>query len=222
MSDQKTFTYDGDETTVKWDGRLCIHYGECGRASGDLFVGGRQPWCQPNLSNDEEVRDVLLRCPTGALSATFADGSVLEAGTEENQLSVTQSGPLYISGALKIENAPDDMPGTRFRAALCRCGASKNKPFCDNSHTAAGFSDSGAVGESGTGHSIEAGELSIKPLTDGPLLVNGRLTIFASSGRKAWMGDKAALCRCGASENKPFCDGSHRKVGFKSDQGPEV
>ena len=216
MNESKKFTYTGEETDVQWDGRLCIHYGECGRASGDLFVGGRQPWCQPDLSSDEEVRDVLLRCPTGALTATFADGSGIEADVEENNTTITQNGPLYVCGKLNIEGVPDDMPGTRFRAALCRCGASNNKPFCDNSHTKAGFTDSGAVGEKGPGHSAEVGELSIKPLPDGPLLFNGNLTIYASTGRKAWQGEKAALCRCGASKNKPFCDGSHKAAGFKT------
>ena len=195
---------------------MCIHQGECGAASGELFVGGRQPWCQPDLSSDEEIRDVLLLCPSGALTATFADGSGIEADVEENHTTITQNGPLYVCGALNIEGILDDMPGTRFRAVLCRRGASGNKPFCDNSHIKAGFTDSGAVGEKSPGHSNETGELSIKPLTDGPLLFNGNLTIFASTGRKAWQGEKAALCRCGASKNKPFCDGSHIAAGFKS------
>ena len=56
----------------------------------------------------------------------------------------------------------------------------------------------------------------IKPLIDGPLLMQGNLTIRAGSGRVAWEGTKAALCRCGASKNKPFCDGSHKEAGFKS------
>jgi CDGSH-type Zn-finger protein/uncharacterized Fe-S cluster protein YjdI len=217
MSGQDKHRYPGDRADVVWDGRLCIHYGDCGRATGDLFVGARQPWCQPDLSSDEEIRDVLLRCPTGALSASFADGSVLEPDVEENQVSVTQNGPLYVSGSLNIQGVPDDMPGTRFRAALCRCGASGNKPFCDNSHIDAGFTDSGAVGETGPGHSDKTGELTIKPLADGPVLVNGKLTIYTSSGRLAWSGDKAALCRCGESKNKPFCDGNHKATGFKSD-----
>ena len=217
MNESKKHTYAGEETDVQWDGRLCIHYGECGAASGELFVGGRQPWCQPDLSSDEEIRDVLLRCPSGALTATFADGSGIEADVEENHTTITQNGPLYVCGALNIEGIPDDMPGTRFRAALCRCGASGNKPFCDNSHVKSGFSDSGAVGEKSPGHSSEVGELSIKPLADGPLLFNGNLTIYASTGRKAWQGEKAALCRCGASKNKPFCDGSHIAAGFKTD-----
>jgi CDGSH-type Zn-finger protein/uncharacterized Fe-S cluster protein YjdI len=217
MSEQEKFTYPGEQAEVEWDGHLCIHYGECGRASGDLFVGGRKPWCQPDLSSDDEIRDVLLRCPTGALTANFADGSALEADIERNQLTVTQNGPLYIRGDLNIEGAPGDMPGTRFRAALCRCGASKNKPFCDNSHVDAGFSDSGAVGETGPGNSGDAGKLALRPLKDGPVLVNGALTIFSSSGRQAWTGEKAALCRCGESKNKPFCDGSHKESGFTSD-----
>jgi len=217
MSKQTKFTYPGSQCDIQWDSRLCIHYGECSRASGELFVGGRQPWCEPDLSSDEEIRDVLLRCPTGALTAKFADGSGIETDIEENHSTVTQDGPLYFHGALNIEGAPADMPGTRFRAALCRCGASGNKPFCDNSHVEAGFSDSGAVGKSGPGLSTEAGELVIKPLTDGPLLVTGNLTIYASSGRAAWKGEKIALCRCGESQNKPFCDGSHSAAGFKSD-----
>jgi hypothetical protein len=106
---------------------------QCGRASGELFVGGRRPWCKPDLSTGEEIRDVLLRCPTGALTASFADGSVVEPAVEENQITVTQNGPLYLSGTLDIKDAPDDMPGTRFRAALCRC---------DGSHKQAGFKSS--------------------------------------------------------------------------------
>ncbi|MEA3301973.1 MAG: CDGSH iron-sulfur domain-containing protein, partial [Pseudomonadota bacterium] len=60
------------------------------------------------------------------------------------------------------------------------------------------------------------GKLSIKPLPDGPLLVKGNLTIVSGTGRIAWRGSDTALCRCGASKNKPFCDGSHKKAGFKS------
>jgi CDGSH-type Zn-finger protein len=122
-----------------------------------------------------------------------------------------------VRGELKIDGAADHMPGVRFRAALCRCGESKIKPFCDNSHEAAGFVDRGAVGEKGDGLDAHGGPLKIQPVKDGPLLVSGNAEIVAGSGRIAWSGAKTALCRCGASANKPFCDGSHRAAGFTSD-----
>jgi len=49
VSEKKIFDYPGATADVHWDGRLCIHIGECGRAKNELFVGGRQPWCQPDL-----------------------------------------------------------------------------------------------------------------------------------------------------------------------------
>ena len=217
MSDQKTVHYKGEQATVAWDGRLCIHIGECGRAKGDLFVAGRQPWCQPDGSGADEIRDVIERCPSGALTVEFADGSVSEVAADENSVQVAYNGPLFVRGDLDIDGAPEDVPGLKFRAALCRCGQSKNKPFCDNSHEEAGFQDYGAVGEQGGGATESGGKLEVNFAENGPVLVKGNLKIVASSGRSAWHGTKAALCRCGASKNKPFCDGEHKNVGFRSD-----
>ena len=215
--DKKIFKYDGERADVYWDGRLCIHVGECGRAQGDLFVNGRQPWCQPDLSDVDEVDEVVRRCPTGALTAKLADGTMQETAADENVIVVANNGPLFARGRLAIDGAADDMDGVAFRAALCRCGRSQNKPFCDNSHEKAGFVDRGAVGQSGKPLEKTGGELRIGKAADGPLLLNGNLTIMSGSGRVAWQGTKAALCRCGASANKPFCDGSHKTVGFKAD-----
>ena len=108
------------------------------------------------------------------------------------------------------------MPGVQFRAALCRCGLSKNKPFCDNSHEGK-FKDYGAVGEVGEPLKKLGGQLKINPVENGPLLLSGNVTVKASSGRSAWQGNKLALCRCGASKNKPFCDGTHNAIQFKSE-----
>jgi len=157
------------------------------------------------------------RCPTGALTADFADGSGKEQPEPVNTVNVAYNGPLFIRGRLVIEDAPSDAPGLAFRTALCRCGKSRNKPFCDNSHEKEGFSDYGAVGETGTDETSAGGELTIKPIKDGPLMFNGNVTIRNSSGRDAWHGDRVALCRCGESANKPFCDGTHKRAGFRSD-----
>jgi CDGSH-type Zn-finger protein/uncharacterized Fe-S cluster protein YjdI len=216
MSEKTITAFPGGEIDVAWDGRLCIHVAECGQAKGDLFVAGRQPWCEPDVDTRDEVRDIVERCPSGALTYIDKSGAP-ETAAAENTVSVSCSGPLFARGDLRIEGAPEDMPGVRVRAALCRCGASKNKPFCDGSHEVAGFKDYGAVGERGKDTGGRGGRLDIKPLKDGPLMVSGNVTLLAGSGRVAWHGNSVALCRCGASKNKPFCDGSHKATGFKTD-----
>jgi len=215
MSDEEKYDFPGEKVDVVWDKRLCIHIGECGQAKGDLFVGGRKPWCQPDLVGPGEVKEVVARCPSGALFYKVKDGSEVENADAENTLLVVYNGPYYVRGDLDIEGAADDMPGVKYRAALCRCGLSKNKPFCDNSHEAGKFQDYGAVGEQGEELTESGGKLSVSLMPDGPLILSGNLTIFAGSGRKAWQGTSVALCRCGASANKPFCDGSHTAAGFK-------
>jgi CDGSH-type Zn-finger protein/uncharacterized Fe-S cluster protein YjdI len=217
MSEKKVTDYPGAAADVHWDGRLCIHIGECGRANNELFVGGRQPWCQPDQVSADDVADVVVRCPTGALTYSRKDGGPGEVADQENVVVIAYNGPLYLRGDLQIDGAAKDMNGVKFRAALCRCGASKNKPFCDNSHEEAGFQDYGAVGESGDGFDTHGGPLEVSRAPNGPLLLKGNFTILAASGRKAWTGTKAALCRCGQSKNKPFCDGAHKAAGFEAE-----
>ena len=218
MSDKKVYKFEGEKLDVSWDGRLCIHIGECTRAKGELFASGRKPWGQPDQGEPDYVAEVVRRCPTGSLTYRRKDGGPVETSPPANAVTVANNGPLYIEGDLQIDGAADDMPGVNTRAALCRCGDSKNKPFCDNTHEDAGFRDRGALGESGEA-TLEStgGPLEIKRAPNGPLLVTGNFVIRTASGRIGWHGTKAALCRCGASKNKPFCDGAHKPVGFQAD-----
>ncbi len=215
MDNKQVFIYTGTDIDVEWDERLCIHIGECGYSEGDLFVSGRDPWCQPDLTTPDEVKEIVERCPSGALVCKSKNGQITETCSSDNTITVSYQGPYFVKGDVYIEDSPTDMPGIQYRTALCRCGLSKNKPFCDNSHENI-FKDYGAVGETGDSLKETGGKLNIKPLKDGPLLVSGNVTIKASSGRSAWQGNNVALCRCGASKNKPFCDGAHKTIGFKT------
>jgi CDGSH-type Zn-finger protein len=98
---------------------------------------------------------------------------------------------------------------------LCRCGQSNEKPFCDGSHRAAGFTDAGicAVAEVGE---VEVSALVVKPAPNGPLLLSGGVEVRDAEGTVVFRGAKAALCRCGQSATKPFCDGAHRTAGFQA------
>ncbi|EIC22353.1 CDGSH iron-sulfur domain-containing protein [Thiorhodovibrio frisius] len=213
MADDQISDFPGNDIEVHFDQSLCIGIGECGRATGDLFQQGRTPWCMPDASTPAEVREIVERCPSGALSYSDKTGGP-ETPPSENRITVISDGPLYATGDLHIEGAPAEKPGLKTRAALCRCGKSQNKPFCDNSHRAAKFCDYGAVGDSGPGLETEGGPLELKAIDHGPLLVKGNFKIRAASGRIAWAGEKVALCRCGASENKPFCDAKHREIDW--------
>jgi len=216
--DKKVFTYPGKDVDVHWDGRLCIHVGECGRADNELFVGGRKPWGQPDLVDRATAEAVCRRCPTGALTVTRHDGTPCEdAPPARNVVTVANNGPLYLTGELDVDGAGDDQPGLRVRAALCRCGKSQNKPFCDGAHEAAGFVDRGAIGSTGDPLEAEGGPLTVKRAPNGPLIVEGNMTLRSGAGRDAWTGTRAALCRCGHSKNKPFCDGAHRQAGFEAE-----
>lgn len=215
MSEERrsVFGYPGADVDVTWDRRLCIHVGECTRAGGEVFVSGRDPWGDPDRVSADEVADIVARCPTGALAYTRRDGGPVEAPPAENVVVVAGRGPLYAHGDLRIAGAADDMPGVRTRAALCRCGQSRTKPFCDDSHEGAGFSDRGAIGASDAG-AAAAGPLTITPAPNGPLLIDGEVTLVSGAGRRATRRSKTALCRCGHSGSKPFCDGSHTSAGF--------
>ncbi|RYZ14822.1 MAG: CDGSH iron-sulfur domain-containing protein, partial [Alphaproteobacteria bacterium] len=105
-----------------------------------------------------------------------------------------------------------------YRATLCRCGASKNKPYCDGSHHDAGFA---ASGEPPTATNtdmlaVRDGPVDVSPQTDGPLMVRGNLEIVSGTGRVVSRAQSARLCRCGHSSTKPLCDGTHARVGFRA------
>jgi uncharacterized Fe-S cluster protein YjdI len=129
VDDRKVFRFPGKAVEVSWDGRLCIHVGECTRA-GQLFVTGRKPWCQPDLGTIDEVVEIVRRCPTGSLACARKDGGAAETHDGPNTVVLANNGPLFVRGNLRIEGTPKDKPGLQFRSALCRCGESGNKPFC--------------------------------------------------------------------------------------------
>jgi len=214
--DKKVYRFQGEMMEVTWDGRLCIRVQECTRAKGALFATGRQPWGQPDRGQPDDVAEVVRRCPTGALTYRRKDDGPEEMAAVANRVTIANNGPLYVEGELRIDGASDDMPGLRYRVALCRCGDSANKPFCDNTHEKSAFRDRGALGTRGNGFEAPGGPLEIQGAPNGHLIVSGNFTMVTGAGRKAWRGKKAALCRCGASQNKPFCDGGHTAAGFKA------
>lgn len=131
---------------------------------------------------------------------------------EGNVIEVCADGPLIV-------NADAELAGTALEAgtALCRCGQSANKPYCDGSHASTGFADPGTVEPSAPDAPIEWGPLKVRLAPNGPILCAGPVAVQSADGETTFTATRAALCRCGQSTNKPFCDGTHGKVGFTAE-----
>lgn len=202
---------DGKHTRIRFDGSRCIHSRACVLGQPKVFKANVEgPWIDPDAASPEELLALAERCPSGAVSVERLDGGSAEQPSGRNVVAVLENGPYAVRGALEVAGQP---AGTR--ATLCRCGASQNKPFCDGSHHAAGFA---ATGEFPAPAELpawaEAAGLTVTPVPNGPLKVSGPHEVTCGTGRAVKRGTTAFLCRCGASSNKPFCDGTHGKVGF--------
>lgn len=203
----------GREAVIRFDARKCIHSRHCVLGRPDVFVPNVPgEWIHPDRATPAEIAELAHNCPSGAITWEPLDGGAGEAAPRVNTLWVRENGPLAIHASLTIGNRP-----AGFRATLCRCGASHNKPYCDGSHTQAAFR---ATGEPPTGAipalTDRGGPVAIAAVPDGPLKASGPLELVSGTGRTIGRGTETYLCRCGASQNKPFCDGSHKTAGFRA------
>ncbi len=206
---------EGEKLTLVYEVKRCIHARFCVTGAPTVFLANVQgPWIHPDAMDVERLVDIAHACPSGAIRYKRRDGRPDESAPPVNLVGIREAGPYAFRGDLRLNGVP-----AGYRATLCRCGASKNKPFCDGSHHDVGFN---ATGEPPTGTSTDAlpvrdGPLHIDPQTNGPLKVSGNLEITSGTGRMVARITGAFLCRCGHSQNKPFCDGSHATVGFIAD-----
>jgi CDGSH-type Zn-finger protein/uncharacterized Fe-S cluster protein YjdI len=215
---KKVYDYEGSQIKVTFDLARCIHAEECVHGLPRVFDRDRRPWIDPGQAGAEEIAEVVLRCPTGALKSKRLDGGAAESLPEKNTVTLDPDGPLYLEGDIEVADSEGTVLLKDTRVALCRCGASKNKPLCDGRHTDAGFQHPGNLGELTKRTEPDEGSrtLTVTPLENGPLLLDGPVEIIDATGAENISSGNAALCRCGSSGNKPFCDGTHKKVGFVS------
>jgi CDGSH-type Zn-finger protein/uncharacterized Fe-S cluster protein YjdI len=207
-------TVQGRQIELQFEAKRCIHSRFCVTWAPKVFLANVQgPWIHPDAMPVEQLVEVAHACPSGAIRYRRKDGAPNEPVPPVNLATVREAGPYAFRAALQIDGVP-----AGFRATLCRCGASRNKPYCDGSHHEIGFN---ATGEPPAGKTdmlpVRDGVLAIDPQANGPLRVRGNLEITSGTGRVVARVTSTYLCRCGGSANKPFCDGTHTKIGFRSD-----
>ncbi len=209
----KIETVRGSTVTIRFDAARCIHSRHCVLDRPDVFVPNvAGEWIHPDRASADEVAALAANCPSGAITCVRHDGVADEAAPLVNTVRVRENGPLAFHAQLSLPGGEQPL-----RATLCRCGASAHKPYCDGSHSAAGFT---ATGEPKAAESsplvVRNGALTVTLQPDGPLKVKGALEVVSGTGRTINRTSETYLCRCGASANKPYCDGSHKRISFKA------
>lgn len=212
--DAKEQEYRGQKIIVRFDAEKCIHSRHCVLGRPEVFQANVPgAWIKPDNATPEAFVQVALACPSGAITYERIDGGAAEAPPPVNLIRLRENGPLAVHADIRFGDQV-----RHLRATLCRCGASKNKPYCDGSHAGAKFQ---STGEPPTQTSLPLaardGMLTITPKKDGPLYFSGNVELVSGTGRTLNRLQEAWLCRCGQSKNKPYCDGTHKKIGFRAD-----
>lgn len=209
----RVYSFECDDIIVHWDAIRCIHVEACIRALPEVFNRDRRPWVDPSLSSSDSIAAACEGCPTGALHYTRKDRDAAEKAGDRNEITVTEDGPLFVRGRIRVKDDRGETVLEDTRAALCRCGQSKNKPLCDGSHGEGSFSAPGeltpAALDRRDGDAPEPGVLTIQVSDPGPLMIRGSVQIQGENHDACCHVRVGALCCCGKSKNKPFCDGSH-------------
>jgi CDGSH-type Zn-finger protein/uncharacterized membrane protein YozB (DUF420 family) len=132
--------YRGRRITIHDNRALCAHSGVCTDSLPGVFRLGGAPWIDADGAEAAAVIDIVRRCPSGALSVTL-EGEPPPAGAAEPLITASANGPYYVRGRVELK-AGSARSRDPARYALCRCGGSKNKPFCDGTHWAIRFDES--------------------------------------------------------------------------------
>lgn len=138
--------YTNDEIVVCWEPEKCIHSRKCVLGLPGVFDRSKRPWINMSGASSEEIMKVIDRCPSGALSYRKVGGDSKEAAETavsepSASIKVLKNGPLLVEGSCRLIDKEGNEAASCGPFALCRCGGSKKKPFCDGTHAKIGFQD---------------------------------------------------------------------------------
>ncbi|MGZ3931509.1 MAG: (4Fe-4S)-binding protein [Bacteroidia bacterium] len=131
MSD-KEINYKAGDVTIVWKPHVCIHSTKCWKELPGVFQPREKPWVKTDGASPEKIVEQVGKCPSGALSIKHHHQSA--AAVHENKVEITPNGPILVHGATEVKHTDGRVEKKENRIALCRCGASANKPYCDGTH----------------------------------------------------------------------------------------
>ena len=147
---KETFKYTNGEVTVVWKPKLCIHSTVCWKGLVEVFDPREKPWIKMDGAGTEKIIEQVRKCPSGALSYSMNEGNntlsqnagkVVAEAARITKIEVTANGPYLVRTECLIVHSDGREEIKTGAVALCRCGASANKPYCDGSHKKIGFKE---------------------------------------------------------------------------------
>jgi CDGSH-type Zn-finger protein len=135
----RIYSYKGEAANVYFSKLLCSHSGECGKRALAIFNPKQKPWVQPDAGSLDQIKEVVAACPSGALRYSTTDEPT-EITSDEVAVSIERNGPYHVTN-IPIEADYWAEGQSQKKYVLCRCGLSKNKPFCDGTHYDEGWRD---------------------------------------------------------------------------------
>lgn len=132
--------YAGAKITIYDNRSLCAHAGACTDGLPGVFRMKQEPWIDPDAATVEAIIETIKRCPSGALGYTI-DGEPVPAHPQPTGIFIAPDGPYVVTGEVDLIDTQFGDGANPQQYTLCRCGASKNKPFCDGSHWSIEFRD---------------------------------------------------------------------------------
>ncbi|PHR58474.1 MAG: hypothetical protein COA44_03245 [Arcobacter sp.] len=140
ISEEVLQNYEGKELSIHFNRSICSGSSHCVHGLGSVFKSGDNlNWIDPNAAKAENIIKQIKACPSGALSYSIKNEVQIDS-RHLSKIEIIKNGPYNVEG-INLEGF--DFP-TKFSATkytLCRCGYSKNKPFCDYSHAEKNWKD---------------------------------------------------------------------------------
>lgn len=132
--------YSNGDITIVWEPDKCIHSTKCFGSLPRVFNPKKRPWVDMAQGSTEDIILTVKNCPSQALSLLKEEKQQIDnSEVSTTEITVLPNGPVLIKGAILLNYNGTKEPLEQDQIALCRCGASNKKPYCDGSHAKIDF-----------------------------------------------------------------------------------